>query len=142
MSQYATLDDLYRSGFPETARAEFTDDALTDGLVKASGVADSHLRGRYRLPLVSYPSELSMYVSWIAAYLILSTRGFNPASGADVNLRQRYEDALEWLEGVQAKRIHPDISPAANQSPSFDRPLVLTRSTVTMGGKTATNRGW
>ncbi len=143
MSQYATIANLFENGMPGTARATLTDAALTAGLVAASSEADSYLRGRYSYPLLGWGEQLTMYVCWVAAYLILSGgRGFNPAAGGDGNIRERYDDAREWFAGVQAKRIHPDITPSDGQTPTYDQPMVLTSSVTTAGGRTARSRGW
>jgi phage gp36-like protein len=143
MSQYATIAQLFQFGMPGTARATLTDTDLNAGLVAASAEADGYLRGRYAYPLLAYGEQLPMYVCWLAAYLILSgARGYNPAAGADSNLRDRYDDARGWFEGVQAKRIHPDITPSDGQSPRYDQPVVLTSSVVSQSGRVCRSRGW
>lgn len=143
MSQYATISDLRRYGMPETAYPNIVDDDLNAGLVAASAEADGYLRGRYKFPLLAYGSQLPMYVCWIATYLILTgRRGYMAGTHADESIRLRYEDAREWLIGVQAKRIHPDITPSDGQSPTYDQPFVYSVSVTTQTGRTASNRGW
>lgn len=52
--------------------------------------------------------DLRRAVCCIAAYDLLSVRGYNP-EGADENLRLRYEDAIRWLKGVASGFIDPGL---------------------------------
>lgn len=99
-TQYASLTDLGSVGLTAAAMASIAVDTQTAALVAASAIADSYLQSRYSLPLTSWGKDLARVVAVVAAYDLLSTRGFNPAAGADVNWRQRYLDALEWLQEV------------------------------------------
>lgn len=105
---YATRDDLARLGLPQAVISAIP---LTDqdaALEAASDLADSYLRARYTLPLLSWQDDLRRAVCHIAAYDLLVRRGFNP-TGADEQVRLRYEDAIRWLERVAQGLLSPDI---------------------------------
>lgn len=144
MSQYATVADLFRHGMPPTARGNMTDAQLNAALVSASTTADSYLRGRYAYPLVAWGDDLRKYVCWVASYeLLTGPRGMAPGAGADSNIGERNNLAIEWFQGVQRKAIHPDITPSDNQSPTYDQPFVVSSSVVDVStGRTAATRGW
>lgn len=71
------------------------DRALTD----ASALIDSYLARRYLLPLASVPQVLIPYCLDIARYKLDRIR-----SREDV--RQRYEDAIKWLEMVASGKVY------------------------------------
>ena len=143
MSQYAQVADLFRHGFPATARGRLTDAELEAAIESASGTADSYLRGRYSLPLLAWGDELTKFVCWIATFELMSgPRGFAAGSGGDSNIESRNEQATTWLRGVQAKNTHPEVTPSGGQSPSYDQPKVLSRSVISASGRTGTTRGW
>jgi phage gp36-like protein len=144
MSAYASLDDLFRFGMSKDTRGDtLTDDVCTAALSSASATADSYLRGRYAYPLLAWGDDLKKYVCWVAAYELLSgARGFNADAGGDSNLLSRHDAAIEWFTGVQAKRVHPDITPSPNQSPTYDQPFVISSSVVSASGRTCARRGW
>lgn len=123
MSQYATLAQLDEAGLPATALASIGSPARTAALVKASGVADGYLRKRFALPLSAWSDDLTQVVCEIAAYNLMSVRGFNPASNADTLLAQRYQDAIAWLKDVARGLVEPDLTDA---TPTVDEagPLV------------------
>lgn len=112
MSQYATLAELYIYGAPSVAFGTITTDALTVALTSASSIVDSFIRSRYALPLTVWGSDLKQATCKIAAYEVLSVRGYNPAAGSDVNILNRHIEAMSWLKGVSRGEIHLDVTPA------------------------------
>ena len=69
-----------------------------------------------------------MHASYIAAFLMYSgTRGAAPMKGSDEMIRQNYEDAIRWAEGVQRQTVHPDVT-FATPSPQFAFPQVMSRN--------------
>jgi len=140
---YATTADLRTYGLPATALGRVSDADQVAALAAAQSTLDTYFNGRYALPLLAIDAEVTKRTCHIAAYeLMAGPRGYNPAAGADETLRMRYEDAIRWAEGVQAKRVHPQVTPAANQSPAYDMPIVITSSVVNQNGGVATRRGW
>jgi len=66
---------------------------LNRSLIDASALMDSYLAGRYSLPFVSAPQVLIPKCLDIARY-------FLDKYAAREDVRQRYEDAIRWLELV------------------------------------------
>ena len=88
-----------------------------------------------------------MMTAYIAVYLLMAARGYNPASSSDVTIRQNYEDAIKWFEGVQRQNVHPDVTPAIAQpgDPTHDLPQVQTspqRGWLTFSGSGKPTVGW
>lgn len=100
-TQYAQPSDLANLGLVGAALANVTGTTQTAALVAASAVVDSYLESAYDLPLANYGSDLVRVTSVIAAYDIMTSRGYNPMAGADQNIRQRYLDAIAWLQQVK-----------------------------------------
>ncbi len=132
MTAYATTADLTRFAVNASAFGGISTLDQQAALAAASSYADSKLRGRFALPLLAWGDDLRRAVCYIAAYDLLSVRGFNPVAGSDSNLRQRYEDGVKWLDGVERQNIHPDVTPSPEQSPKYDDPKIVT----------STRRGW
>ena len=133
MSQYATTTDLARFGAPAAALSAFDSTAQTAALVAASAVADGFLARRFTLPLAAWGDDLRKHVCWIAAYDLVSGRGFREdALGADT-LEGRYDKAIAWLRGIAAGSVEPqgvtDASPTTRETAGV---VVVSR----------TRRGW
>lgn len=140
---YASLSDLTTYGLPATSLGNLTVLQQQNALDNASETVDSYLRGRYALPLVSYGVEITEATCRIAAYNLMNIRGYNPAAGSDVNLVNRYNDTIAWLNKVQRQAVHPNLVPAQNQVPNYNQPFVISYSVVDVNsGARASNRGW
>lgn len=96
---YANLDDLDAYGMQAAALASFPASKRAAALASASEKADSKLGVAFDLPLTAWGTDLRECVCKIAAYDLLSVRGFNP-DGADQNIRDRNADAWKWLREV------------------------------------------
>lgn len=115
MSRYALPADLAQLGLPATALTGVSADDQQAALDSASGVTDGYLAARFNLPLVApFPPDLVQAVCSIAAYTLLSRRGYNPEAGSDQNVRLRYEDAMKWCRDVSDNRAHPQVTQAAS----------------------------
>lgn len=99
---YATRTDLTTHGLSSAALGSISTTAQDAALDAASQVADSYLRSRYATPVTGYGTDLTRAVCSIAAWDLLSVRGFDPQRGGDESLRLRAEDALRWLRDVSA----------------------------------------
>lgn len=140
---YAVLADLYRYGAPATAFGDISTSDQQAGLDEASAKVDEFLGARYPLPLISWPTSITEYACRIAAWNLISVRGYNPAMGGDENLRARYDDAIRQLTLIQKQQMHPNVVPQPNQNVTFEQPAVYTFSAVDMGtGATDNDRGW
>lgn len=98
---YATIADLESAGLPPGALASVPYDVQMKALERASRVADTYLRDRYTLPLAC-PIDQSLVdaVVQIAAWRLMSRRGFDPNSPGDATIRVNYEDAVKWLTRI------------------------------------------
>jgi phage gp36-like protein len=105
---YALSTDLSNPalGLPARALEKIAADDLDQGLEAASRIADGYLTSRYVLPITTWGHDLRLCVCSIAAYHLLSGRGFNP-EGADENMRLRFEDAMRWLREVNKGVVTP-----------------------------------
>ena len=110
MPSYATVQDLYRFGAPAAAFVEVSTLDQEAALEGASGTADGYLRAKFKLPLTAVTTDLTRAVCQVAAYDLLSVRGFNPEQGSDINVRSRYEDAIRWLEQVAKGTVTPALT--------------------------------
>ncbi len=98
---YGNLDDLSSAGIPAAALASISNADKQKALVRASNIASTFLRDRYTLPLsCPYDPALVQWVCWIAVYLLMSTRGFNPNQGIDQIVVMNYKEALDSLKRV------------------------------------------
>jgi phage gp36-like protein len=112
----------------------------------ASREVDGYLEARYgtgSTPLLAFDTIIKSITGRIAAYKLLSIRGYNPASGADLIIRQNYLDALSECEKIGKQQLHPKVTIAVTGSAArAQQPTVITSSVVTMNGQTARTRGW
>lgn len=143
MTAYATVDELYVYGAPEKAFGQLTPGQKTGAIESASRDVDTYLRGRYSLPLTEWDTSITEATCRIAAYNLFSVRGYNPASGSDVNIKDRYDQAMTWLNKVQKQQAHPNVTPQPNNTPDWNQPVVISNSVINLAsGATANKRGW
>lgn len=127
MAAYAALADLAMV-MPATALAAVPLATQQAILNSRCAFADDKMRARYRLPLLApYPESLKQNVLFLAAYDVLCVRGYNPASGADQNVRLRYLDAMKWFDDVERQRCHPvAVESQTAGSVEYDAPQVIS----------------
>lgn len=147
MSQYATIEQFWQFGLPQTARGQLSDAEINAALVSASATCDGYFRGRYgdgSVPLVAWGEEVSTWVCWIAAYnLMTGPRGYNSAASADTNLRDRRDDAMTKLAETQRQAYHPTLTPGTAVNTTGTQPLILSSSVIDVAsGRRAASRGW
>jgi phage gp36-like protein len=103
-------------GEPETVMLTNLDDPtiavvnpvpLNRALVDAAALIDSYLARRYQLPLSAVPQVLIPYALDIARYRLDRIRDRE-------DVRQRYEDAIKWLESVRDGKCLLGTDVAAN----------------------------
>lgn len=114
---YATLADLTTFGLPEPALRGVSASTKSEALRAASKKADTKLGIVYDLPLLSWDYDLREAVAKIAAYDLLSFRGFNP-DGEDANVRTRHNDANELLR--QVANLQAKLSNIVDSTPEVD----------------------
>jgi len=126
VAAYADRTDLYRLGIREDALGDTSTDDQDAALEAASRTADSYLASQLTVPLTgTITLDVKSAVCRLAAYdLISGTRGFNPES--DPSLRDRYSDALRWLEGVSKGLIRPQVAPSEAVGEDLSDPVVVS----------------
>lgn len=119
MTAYATAANFSDYGIgPAALPATITDVDRLAAISAASGVADSYLGARFRLPLAVWGDDLSQAVCKIAAFELVAAKvGFNPEAGHNMVLLDRKNDAIRWLEQVARGHVTPagitDTSPTS-----------------------------
>lgn len=126
MASYADQNDLASFGINTLATQNIPSGTLDAELEAASRQADDYMRARYNLPLLTWPSSISMNVCYIAARNILATRGYNADAGSDSQIEIRYAQAIEYFQGIERQRIHPDVTQTPIAAPAYQLPQVST----------------
>ena len=116
----ATIEQSQYAYGKSTITSDMTEDEMAYALIGASSTADSYLQRRYSLPLADWDFSLIKVVCDIAAYTLMFRRGFSPQNtkNYDVNFKENYEKAIEWLEEVGNRKTHPVIKGAVKPNPS------------------------
>jgi phage gp36-like protein len=133
---YATQADLVPLRLSSHELVQLTDDAglsevnaaiVTAALEEASGTVESYCRRRYATPLQASDMVKARTLD-IAVYLLFS-RKRNAKMGGVEMVRQRYDDAVKFLEGVAAGRLQ------------LDQPLTATPQASTAGAAISRTSG-
>jgi phage gp36-like protein len=123
---YSTEAEFSVLGLPAVALDGVTD--TTDWRTAAQGQIDSHLRGRYLLPLDDpYPAEVIETECALAAYLFHSNRGFDPEAGANQNVVLRYKNAMTWLRDLAAGKVNLAVEADSSDDTAEGGPIVVSR---------------
>lgn len=130
---YASIDDFRSCGLPASALAYTDLPQIQAALCRASRMADTFLRDRYHLPMCCpIDPSLTLWVCWMAAYFLLSTRGFNPnQSGIDTVVRMNYDDAIKSLTRVANGQQQLCVR---QTMPAAEEPMVGTNPSRGYGG--------
>jgi hypothetical protein len=116
----------------------------------ATEEADSYIRGRYTLPLLSWGTDLKRYTAYIAIFLLMSGPiGWAATNGSpDQNITTNYYRAVGWPDrpgtgwfpGIQRQNIQPDVTPSlpVGQDAVHDAPQV---SSLPLRGWNQVRRG-
>lgn len=136
---YAQIGDFAAFGISENAIQGYDPTKVSKALAAASRTMDGYLRPQFTLPLLAWTDDMKRACCIIAVWDILSGRGYNPESGSDVNVRDRYYTIMGdpskpgsgWLPGVAAGRIIPSVTDSSSGGaigrPSA-RPLMVSSS--------------
>lgn len=139
-SAYATQADLEQHGYPAAVLDGLDVDTIDAALERASQEADGALRGAgYRTPLDSWSADLTGAVVSIAAWYLMTRRGFDPERGADAVIRQRFEDAQKWLSEVANRRRQVAL---CTEPPAPDPPPAVVAARGAVITVTNSRRGW
>lgn len=104
---YATAQQLTDLGANERLLTGIAPEARDSALASASAQIDSYLSRVFNLPLRTFGVELSRACAVMAAWDLLSVRGFNPDTPQGGLLKQRYDDVLTWLDKIAVGRVKP-----------------------------------
>ena len=113
---YCSAGGLVELGLPEAALASVPIRAIAKNLETASTVCKTYLAKFYTMPLIAWSESLNRSVAMIASYDLMSVKGYNPTASDNTTFRDRYKDAIKWLEDTAMD--DPDIegSPAAEDT--------------------------
>jgi|GEM_PF-2589001 hypothetical protein len=141
---YCVPADLAIYGCPAQALAQFAPIAsnatLLANCLAASGQADSFMRSRYPIDnggLLTWGTEITMHVAWIATYVTFSAMGYASESGADRQIEDRYYQAVGYpgqrdsgyFPGIERQRIHPMVTFNTPNPPNqFSSPMVVSQA--------------
>ena len=128
---YATQADLVPLRLSHKQLVQLTDDGSAEvnevvvnaALEEASGTVDSYCRTRYITPL-QQSDVVKARVLDITVYLLYSRKGQTKAGDT---VRDRYVDAVKFLEGVSAGRIQLDQPVTAPPQSVGGAPTVSTK---------------
>lgn len=109
MSSYATTAEFDVHGIrPAALPAAISSGDKTAAITAASGKADSYLASRFRLPLLSWGTDLTQAVCAMAAFELIATLMlFQPEASANAVLMERNERAVKWLTQVSKGEATP-----------------------------------
>jgi len=126
MASYATTADLAQFAINPNAFASISAANQQAQLDAASTVAEGYLADQYHLPIVApYPIDLRMNVCQIAAFFLMTFRGYKPG-GADELIRLRYDDAMKWFNGIASGVISPSGIIDSTPNVREGAPIVVT----------------
>lgn len=91
--------------------------------IDASAEVDGYINGRYNLPLIGWDGTIRRHTAYIAVYILMSARGYNPSAGGDDQLEKNYWKAVGdprypgtgYFPGIQRQAIHPTVQESAPQ---------------------------
>jgi phage gp36-like protein len=135
ITQYASIADLEDVGISKAALRAIEPEKKTAALVKASGLMDEVFRARYVLPFTQVGASVAIRCAHIAAYLLMTGRGFNPEQDSDRLIRLNYEDAQIWLANVRNMKVTLDVTDSS-PSPVEGKPTARARMV------SSSSRGW
>lgn len=135
MATYAKLADLAALGVNARVLESFTKPEQDRAIAEASDTIDSYLRARFTLPLLSFGTDIVGCCAVLAAYSLLSARGYNPDTPGDGNFRERYLDRIRWLEMISKGQAVPNVTDSA---PSAGPGVPSSRSRMV----SSSSRGW
>lgn len=125
MPTYGTRPDLATHGLPGDWLAGVSDSDQDAALEAASRFADGYLSLQYDLPISVWGRDLTRVVCHIASWDLMCRQGYDPDTASNKLIRQRYEDALQWLRDVAAGRLSPpEIVDSTPDVPPPGEPLI------------------
>ncbi len=143
---YCDPADIPATGINADALVDISTPEQQAACDAASTVADSFMRGRYGDPgpnvavLSAWDGSVRMYTSWLAVFILMQARGYQPTAGADDRIQVQYDNAIAWFNGVQRQSIHPSVTPAAGPVIGGTAQLPIVATSVQRGWQTPPGR--
>lgn len=114
---YASLTDLASAGLPAAALASISNGDKQAALDDMSAYADSYMGDKYQLPLSApYDRSLVRVVCWLAAWDLLTLRGYNPSDPTDAMVERRKDMAIDFLTRVANGQARLNVVQSAPES--------------------------
>lgn len=60
--------------------------------------------------VTAWGGDCKYHAAGLAAYSLLSRRGYKPSAGADDNIKARYDAAVAWLEKVERGEVEAQVT--------------------------------
>jgi phage gp36-like protein len=113
---------------------------VTEALQNASGMIDDALPSGYQLPLVQWPWSFVQYTCWMAAYILIQARGYNPQNPAELTFETRWKWAQVWLDKLRKNGMRPGqiVDSSNNAQPGQSAPNAAPNTV----SPSPTNRTW
>jgi phage gp36-like protein len=121
---YITDAELLSLGLPGAALSVVASATRDQARVAASDEASGYLKKRFSLPIVAWGSDLKRKVADIAAYDLMTFRGFDPGSESGALIVKRRDDAVLWLRDVAKGIVEPTDIEDTTASVDEQSPLV------------------
>ena len=126
--QYTSASEFDAFMMPATVFVNVPTPVKDIALQFGSGVAAGFVRKRKVLPLLSWGDDLKANVAELAAYYLVSRRGYKPQSGSNETIRLRYDDAIAWLTSVSKGDIELVDCVDSSTTPGVDEASPLVAS--------------
>jgi phage gp36-like protein len=113
------------SALPAAILAELNSGDVAVAITAGTATVNSFLASRGLLPFTVVPSDVKQATADIVGYRLASKHGY-ANEGDNSDLRDRYDDAMKWLERVARGLATPDVTASNPRPTSFAR--VLSRA--------------
>jgi phage gp36-like protein len=142
---YSSLTDFANLGGNAAALQSVPTPTQQACLDAAKDVIDSFLRAQFTLPLVgTVGNDVKSAECRIAFYDVMVNRGYDPTKGSDINIRQRYEDSMAWLQLIADGKAIPNVTdstPGATAGSTAGVARVISSSQRGFSNRGTTNTG-
>lgn len=121
---YITDAELLSLGLPGAALSVVAVATRDQARVAASDEASGYLKKRYGLPILGWGTDLKRKVADLAAYDLMTFRGFDPGSESGALIVKRRDDAVLWLRDVSNGVVEPTDLEDSTATVDEQAPLV------------------
>lgn len=152
VTQYAQPQDLQTIGALPSFVQSLTTAQINEALVNASAMMDEAFASQFALPLVVdpdavppiiIPGSVVQYCCWIAIYILISARGYDPQDAVQATFETRFKLSQAWLDRVADGTRRPqvtDSSPSA--APGLTTPAAQPQTVSPTTGTPFAGQTW